>query len=456
MARDNDNTLTQANDLGAFPGSNSVNRKGNVNPIDDRSDFYRVNVSAPTRFVAALTPKTAGADFSLFDGSGNRIKGITRFASDITPRILDSDNLLPGVYFLEVRAAGGSTDYDLGINGSRITSAELGVTVNRITALGQFDFKLPFSSSFRADFLSKITIDRQTRASGVFDKDSNDVRPNFTFKKSVPFDKRFLDIRIEVEDEDPGLNDFADISPASASGFAQDLELNFDARNGTFFDTILAREGNQTISSEGFIITSRGGGGKPPDTTGFDVHNAQIEYRVDYNTFTAASTALQSAPMIVGSGTDITGRNIGGILVGNDRHNNISAKGGNDALCGGKGKDLLDGGTGNDIAYGGDGKDIHIGGMGRDIFVVDLDSQSVDLFQDFQINRDRIGLPLALHPDMIDIVDHRSGTALKLGTDTLAVLQGIKPNQIDANDFVQVDLATIRGVEVPYVTAMAI
>jgi serralysin len=76
-------------------------------------------------------------------------------------------------------------------------------------------------------------------------------------------------------------------------------------------------------------------------------------------------------------------------------------------VYGGKGNDRLDGGTGNDITYGGKGKDVHIGGAGRDVFGVDLDSKSVDLFKDFQINRDRIGLPFALQPDMIDVVAHR-------------------------------------------------
>lgn len=455
MARDNDNTLAQATDLGALPNSNPVTRQGNVASSDDGSDFYRINVGAPTRFVAALTPRTSNADLILFDSNGKGL--ISANNPDTSREIISSDNLLPGVYFLEVKKNGfGSTDYDLGINGSRITSSELNVTINRITALQQFDAKIPFLSSFKADFLSQITIDGKTQNSNVFNKDSNEVRPNFTAKRAVSPDKRFFDIEIRVEDEDPGFNDIADINPAVANGFGHRLILNYDTMTGKFSNTDLDRETGITARlNESTAITSRGNGGNI-DITGLDVRNAEIEYRVDYNTFTTASTALQSAPMIVGSGTDITGRNIGGILVGNDRHNNISAKGGNDALCGGKGKDLLDGGTGNDIAYGGDGKDIHIGGMGRDIFVVDLDSQSVDLFQDFQINRDRIGLPLALQPDMIDIVDHRSGTALKLGTDTLAVLQSIKPNQLDANDFVQVDFATIRGVEVPYVAAMAV
>jgi Ca2+-binding RTX toxin-like protein len=139
--------------------------------------------------------------------------------------------------------------------------------------------------------------------------------------------------------------------------------------------------------------------------------------------------------------------------VGNYRNNHISGLGGNDALCGEKGRDIVDGGTGNDITYGGVGRDVHIGGVGRDVFVVDLDAKSVDLFKDFQTNRDRIGLPFALHSNMIDVVNHRLGTALKLGTDTLAILQGTNPNQIEANDFVQVDFAAVRGVAVPYVTA---
>ncbi|MBD3886855.1 pre-peptidase C-terminal domain-containing protein [Phormidium tenue FACHB-886] len=431
MALDNDNTFAQATDLGAFPGSNSLNVKGNVSFIDDRLDFYRINVAAPTRFVAALTPKTSDADLTLFDSNGKGIESASNLGTSLD--VVSSDNLSPGVYFLEIRKNGsGSTDYDLGVNGSRITSAELGVTIKRITALERFDLKIPFSSSFKADFLTRIRIDGQERNSGVFDKDSDDVRPNFTFKQAVPLNKRVIDVSIRGQDEDPTLNDIAD--------FGNTQFLRFDTAEGTF-----------SISSfqvkEGAPVTLEG------TRSNFGIKRARVEFQMDYNTFTTSSTALQTAPMIVGSGTDITGRDIGGILVGNDRHNTLSAKGGNDAVYGGKGNDLLDAGTGNDITYGGDGKDIHVGGAGRDVFVVDLDSKSVDLFKDFQINRDRIGLPFALQPDMIDVVAHRSGAALKLGGDTLAVLQGVRPNQLTNQHFAQVDFATVKGVEVPYVIA---
>jgi serralysin len=431
MARDNDNTLAQATDLGLFPSSNSITKQGNVNNSDDNIDLYRINVSAPTRFVAALTSKTSDAGLSLLDANGIALIQPRNLIG--APDVLSSDNLLPGVYFLSVDSAiSGSADYSLGVNGSRITSAELGVTIRRITALERFDLKIPFSSSFRADFLTRIFIDGQERNSGVFDKDSDDVRPNFTFKKSVSLDKRLINVSILGEDEDPDLNNGAD--------FGDTNSLRFDTSKGSFsgsFGFPKTFEGTPVIS-EGTI-------------SNFVLRRARLEFQMDYNTFTASSSALRNAPMITGSSTDITGRDVGGILVGNDRSNNLFAKGGNDALYGGKGNDRLDGGTGNDITYGGNGKDVHIGGAGRDVFVVDLDSKSVDLVKDFQINRDRIGLPFALQPDMIDVVAHRSGTALKLGGDTLAILQGIRPNQLNNQHFTQVDFAAVKGVEVPYV-----
>jgi serralysin len=438
MARDNDNTFAQATDLGVFPSGNSITKQGSVgNAVsDDPVDIYRINISAPTRFVAALSSQGTGDDANLFlkDANGQLVDSSTN-PDPRNPDIVSSDNLQPGVYFLEVTGSRAGANYNLGVSGSRITSAEVGVTVKRIIALERFDLKLPFSSSFRADFLAKIKIDGQERRSGVFNKDSDDVRPNFTFKKSVSPAKRFVDVSITGEDDDPiDINDSAEFGNTSS--------LKFDAIKGSFTSSF-----GFPTSVEGVSVFSEG------TLSRALAKRARLEFQIDYNTFTASSASLQSAPMIVGKGPNITGQDIGGILVDNDRHNHLFAKGGNDAVCGAKGKDLLDAGKGNDITCGGEGQDIHISGTGRDVFVVDLDAKSVDLFKDFQVNRDRIGLPFALHPDMIDVVNHKRGAALKLGTDILAVVQGIKPNQFDSNNFVQVDFATLRGVDVPYIVS---
>lgn len=176
MARDNDNSFAQATDLGIFPSGASITRQGNVDFSDDSVDFYRINVATPTRFVAALTSRTSNANLILLDANGNILAGSSNPGTSLD--VVSSDNLLPGVYFLEVRKDGsGSTDYELGVHGSRIASAELNVTINRITALQRFDAKIPFLSSFKADFLSKITIDGKTQSSNVFKKDADDVRP---------------------------------------------------------------------------------------------------------------------------------------------------------------------------------------------------------------------------------------------------------------------------------------
>lgn len=104
MALDNDNTFAQAIDLGAFPGSNSLNVKGNVSFTDDRSDFYRINVAALTRFVAALTPKTSDAGLILFDFNGKGIKDAALKLGDDTLDVLQGvrPNQLTNQHFAQV------------------------------------------------------------------------------------------------------------------------------------------------------------------------------------------------------------------------------------------------------------------------------------------------------------------------------------------------------------------
>jgi serralysin len=453
MARDDNNTISTAEDLGEISTPNgSLFRESNIGK-DDNFDFYRFIIKAPSRFSALVVSSNVNT-LSLRDANN---QGIDTVAVGSSPNIrtVSSPNLQPGTYFLQVSSFsdvfGG---YQLTASALSINRAETSVTLERITTSEQFDTKLPFSSSHRADFKATISINGQSRSSGVFNKDSNDVKPNFNFTQPVSIFAQKIPFEIKAIDVDPDRDDPVDFIPFSdelpqflGTYTPTSNKLQTDDRIGGFISGFPSRAGiSVSAQGEGVARLSEAFGA-PIER----VKQAKVTFRVDYNTFTASSAALRNAPMIVSNSQNITGRDVGGILVGNDRHNHLSAKGGNDALCGGKGRDLLDGGTGNDISYGGEGKDVHVGSAGRDVFVVDLDHKSVDLFKDFQVDRDRIGLPFALQPDMIELVNHRLGSALKLGSDTLAIVQGVQPDQIDANNFIQVDFANIRGVEVPYV-----
>ncbi|WP_277879086.1 hypothetical protein [Leptolyngbya sp. FACHB-711] len=453
MARDDNNSTSTAKDLGQFSSSNrSFFQEDNIGQ-DDRLDFYRFTINTPSRFSAVVF--SSNVNLLILQDANNRTLDVSILSTSSDVGVVSSQNLQPGTYFLELSSLSNTFDgYKLSASALSINRAETSITLERITTSEQFDIKIPFSSSHRADFKTTINIDGQSRSSGVFDKDSNDVKPNFTFTQPVNISAKEIPFEIKAIDADPDRDDPVDLVP-----FFSELPqffgkytpgtdtLSTGDRISGFISGFPTRAGlSQSVEGDGFARL-RDVFGAPSERA----KQAKVTFRVDYNTFTASSTALQSAPMIVGNGTNITGRDVGGILVGNDRRNNLFAKGGNDAVYGGKGNDLLDGGTGNDITYGGDGNDVHIGGAGRDVFVVDLNSKSVDLFKDFQINGDRIGLPFALQPDMIDVIAHQLGAALKRGGNTLAVLQGVRSNQLTNQHFAQVDFAAVKGVEVPHV-----
>ena len=79
------------------------------------------------------------------------------------------------------------------------------------------------------------------------------------------------------------------------------------------------------------------------------------------------------------------------------------------ALFGKKGRDVLDGGDGDDVLYGGSGIDSLTGGSGQDVFVL---SRKNDIFTDFDIEEDSIGLVHAL-----DLTFTQEGNDLRITGD---------------------------------------
>jgi hypothetical protein len=449
LDREPNNSPGFANDIGIVTGNLVVEGDlGRLIPvgsstdltITDTFDIYRFTIKQPSNFGVALVPQGADANLSLMSSpEGNP------FARSSNPgTAVDSigfRNLQPGTYLIGVSAPSSTPrlPYLLSVTAIPITRAELGVTVERIQAIDRFDTQVVFSSSFKADFKTSITINGQTRNSSVFDKDNDDVRPNFTFIQSVDPLRESNTFEIAVKDADPFGDDEADISPSSSSKFTTKY----------FPQTGVVGSFNFGSDSTGKSLTTQG------KDASFRPKGATVTYRVDYNVFTSStSTFTSETPLILGNdrSQQLQGSSIGGILCGEGGNDNLSGKGGNDVLCGGTGNDKLNGGTGNDISFGGLGHDTHTGGIGNDTFVMVL-NHGVNIIKDFQNGKDKLGLAIGLNPEILDIVQQGKNTVIGIGNEQLAVLLNVKANQINAADFVTTDFTYFKGMEVPTLVA---
>jgi glucose/arabinose dehydrogenase len=139
-------------------------------------------------------------------------------------------------------------------------------------------------------------------------------------------------------------------------------------------------------------------------------------------------TGTAGADTLRGLGGDDRLFGLGGrdLLVGN---------GGRDTLEGGSGKDTLRGGQGGDWLRSGNGSDRLSGGRGPDRFGLEL-GPGRDRIVDFQDGSDRLELADGLSFGALEIVQRRDNTLIRSGGEALALLEGIRVNQIDQGDFV--------------------
>ncbi|MBE9180616.1 hypothetical protein IQ268_18805 [Oculatella sp. LEGE 06141] len=439
------NTFATATNLGNIRNSPFV--RGDLFGTDS-ADFFKFQVDRATKGGIAVVPQGVDTNLVLFNSSGQQIRNSLKPGTAIES--IAFDNLLAGEYTLLVSKSTGSGSYTLSANGRAITRAQMSVTVDRLTALERYDTKVPFTNFDRADFYIETNIEGRRKNSRVFGND-NDINPNFTVTQEVDINKLLLFASIGAKDEDPDTDDIADIDPGVPGN---DIPFDFDPIKGE------AKARGFAFTSpfpEGQIITSEGNGDVLFPTPIFNTRNkgARISFRINYDTFTSSTSSFSnSTPLIVGTNAsqDLTGQNRGGILCGEGGNDNLSGMGGNDALCGGTGNDKLNGGTGNDISFGGLGRDTHTGGAGRDTFVLTL-NDGVDVIKDFQKGRDKLGLSIELNSEILDIVQQGKNTVIGVGGERLAILSNVKANQINAADFVTVDLSRFKGIEVPTLVA---
>lgn len=172
-------------------------------------------------------------------------------------------------------------------------------------------------------------------------------------------------------------------------------------------------------------------------------------------------------------GSDITGTPNADLLVGTPNPDRLLADAGDDAIAGNQGSDTLQGHMGQDLLYGGQdsdfiyggqgndtlygdkggdrlsgdlGSDLLIGGAGEDTFIFSQPSpehpSQGDWILDFEDTQDRIHLTGGLTYDRLSIAfgthNLTSTTVLQdlLTGQTLAILPGIHPNQLTAEDFI--------------------
>ncbi|MBD2158549.1 calcium-binding protein [Leptolyngbya sp. FACHB-16] len=129
------------------------------------------------------------------------------------------------------------------------------------------------------------------------------------------------------------------------------------------------------------------------------------------------------------AGSSINGTGRDDWLIGREGADRLNGSVGNDILNGGSGNDTLIGGSGDDILYGGTNEDRGQGGAGRDLFVLQT-GPGILTIVDFEQFQDQLGGVQGISVNNLVFEDQGSGTLIRLGTDSLALVQGILPNQI--------------------------
>ena len=188
-------------------------------------------------------------------------------------------------------------------------------------------------------------------------------------------------------------------------------------------DKLIGTDGNDTIFGGKGDDTILGGGGSDK------IFGGEGNDRIVGDGSPKGSSAVQGTDLLQGgAGNDtIFGGKGRDILLGGT---------GNDVLVGGKGNDLLEGGQGDDTLFGIVGSNVMIGGQGSDIYVLNHGADH-DIIKGFKGSEgDKLSLSDNVTFDKLTFTQIGRNTSIKSGSDDIALLIGVKPNQITAADFV--------------------
>lgn len=276
------NTILQATDLGTINNS-SISLTGSVALNVDNVDYYKFRVDSPMRLNTVMSGLSANASLNLFgDFNNNGRWDAHEFVSysaqpGTANETINADRLLPGTYYLMVNPVSGSTNYNLRVSTTPVTSASITLDIDEIRALETFDF-----GAFgwqNADFMGTVRIDNGEYTFGTFQ--NQQVVQGLQFSRVVNLNERFIDFLIEVRDEDTRRNDTADISPNSSTHW---LEFKYDTLSGRLLgvDTL----NPSTTYAENAAVHLEGKGEEDLAYAGqYNNHKTGITFRVNYNTF---------------------------------------------------------------------------------------------------------------------------------------------------------------------------
>jgi Ca2+-binding RTX toxin-like protein len=160
---------------------------------------------------------------------------------------------------------------------------------------------------------------------------------------------------------------------------------------------------------------------------GFDVVNVQV---------LQVLTAQGDRVLTGGAENDqITGGLGNDELIGNEGNDVLVGEGGNDKILGGAGNDRIVGGRGNDYMDGDSGNDRFFCGAGKDTVVLERERFDKDIIREFDANRDKLGLAKGVKFGQLSIEQRGKNTVIEFQNDQMAVLVGIKADQIGRTDF---------------------
>lgn len=452
------NSIRDAQDLGEV-GQEELTIVGNVKseerlrPDEDRFDLFKIEVTEPSQLNATLLSDdpdlvsvSVVRDFNN-DGRSN-FDDLIRPSASSGPDQISFDRLDPGTYFVRVSGkSGADVDYQLTFNAPPIETARLNLNLNELIPL-DLDRNDPNPVRFEAEIGNQ-----------VFEQRFDETFERTTLTADIDVNQREIPIKVRAFrlNADGSETQF-DIGLGPERG-----DLEFDAT----YDTLtrkLFKVGAFRSVNEGQTLR---------EIARRDGADGRIALNVTFDTFSEGQPApelpnIQSAASGTRKSETLRGTNANGIIDGKGGNDRVFTRGGDDIAIGGAGEDLLSGGSGDDtligdlgddlliggagddLLNGGPGSDVLVGNAGSDIFVIS-EGQGRDSIRDFQNGTDFIGLSSGLLFEDLTIAQDGNRAIVSLADEQLAIVRGVRANQLNTEDFVAVGSTEFQGNTVPIV-----
>src|SRR4028118_347613 len=317
---------------------------------------------------------------------------------------------------------GSNSGFGAGLNLSALNGSN-GFAINGIASYDFSGFSVSSASDVNGDGFDDLII-------GAFNADPNGISSGQSYvlfgQASTPTNQP----PVANTDSATTAQNTA-VTIAASTLLANDTDANGDRLSLT--EVSNAVNGSVTFSNGNVIFTP---------STNF-TGNASFDYSISdgkRGTKKATVSVAVGGTQTGSSGSDILtgtagnesldGGNGSDILIGNAGNDTLIGGNGTDFLLGSAGNDLLDGGTGSDTLRGGLGNDTLIGGLDADVFVFAA-LEGTDTIADFSLGTDKIGLTGGLTFGQLSF----SGNQILMGSDVLAVLNGVNTNTLTASNF---------------------